>query len=167
MTENDLSLAAERSPRQSGFTLLEILIAIALLAAVAGLLITNLDRILGSGNEEVARIYVNETLETPLMTYRVHMGGYPTTEQGLEALRSKPSEDATNWKGPYVKKLPNDPWGNPYQYRYPGEKNPGSYDVWSLGPDGKESEDDIGNWEKGADGEDGAPGMETTDFGGN
>ncbi len=144
-----------RRNRPSGFTLLEILIAIALLAAIAALLITNLDRILGGGNKEVARIFVNETMETPLMTYRVHMGGYPTTEQGLIVLINKPSDEASNWQGPYLKKneLPKDPWGNAYQYRSPGEKNAGSYDLWSWGPDGKESEDDITNWGTGGSGD--------------
>ena len=132
--------------RRKGFTLLEVLIAIALLVAIVALLITNLDRILGGGNKEVARIFVNETLETPLMTYRVHMGSYPTTELGLKALMIRPSDEAVNWQGPYIKQLSKDPWGNEYQYRFPGEKNTESYDLWSWGPDGQESADDIGNW---------------------
>jgi general secretion pathway protein G len=131
---------------QAGFTLLEVLIAIALLAAIAGLLVSNLDRILGGGREEVARLFVEETLETPLTAYRVNMGRYPTTEDGLEALLKKPSDEAVNWRGPYVKKINPDPWGTPYQYRYPGEHNESGFDLWSLGPDGVESEDDIGNW---------------------
>lgn len=133
---------------QAGFTLLEILIAIALLAAIAGLLVTNLDRILGGGREEVARLFVEETLETPLVAYRVNIGRYPTTEEGLEALVTKPSEEATRWRGPYIKKLNPDPWGNDYQYRSPAEKSNGGYDLWSYGPDGIESDDDIGNWNK-------------------
>jgi len=149
-------LTHRRQPnsRQKAFTLLEVLIAIALLAAIAALLITNLDKILGGGNREVARIFVNETMETPLMTYRVHMGNYPTTEEGLQALVTRPSDEATNWQGPYIKKLPKDPWGKDYQYAFPGEKNSGSYDIWSYGPDGTESADDIGNWTKSADGDD-------------
>lgn len=133
---------------QAGFTLLEILIAIALLAAIAGLLVTNLDRILGGGREEVARLFVEETLETPLVAYRVNMGHYPTTEEGLKALVEKPSDEAVNWRGPYVKKMNPDPWGTPYQYKYPGEHSNSGYDLWSFGPDGQESDDDIGNWEK-------------------
>ena len=137
---------------RTGFTLLEILIAIALLAAIAGLLIANLDRILGGGKKEVARIFVNETLETPLLSYRVNMGNYPTTEQGLEALIKAPAENAANWEGPYLKKkIPQDPWGNPYQYKSPGDKNKDTYDLWSFGPDGTESEDDITNWEVSGD----------------
>jgi general secretion pathway protein G len=146
---------AQRMKR--GFTLLEVLIAIALLAAIAALLITNLDSILGGGNREVARIYVNETMEVPLMTYRVHMGSYPTTEEGLEALLRRPSEEATNWQGPYVRQLPKDPWGSEYQYRYPGEINTDSYDLWSLGPDRRDSDQNIGNWPEGADDEDRVP----------
>jgi general secretion pathway protein G len=136
---------------EAGFTLLEILIAIALLAAIAGLLVTNLDRILGGGKEEVARLFVEETLETPLMAYRVNVGQYPSTEEGLQALVKKPSEETANWRGPYIKKLNPDPWGNAYQYKFPGEKSPGSYDIWSFGPDGVESDDDIGNWEAGSE----------------
>jgi len=84
------------------------------------------------------------------MTYRVHTGRYPSTEEGLNALLSPPSDEATNWKGPYVKKLPNDPWGTPYQYKYPGTRNSATYDIWSYGPDGKEGADDIGNWSAGS-----------------
>ncbi|MDF7799159.1 type II secretion system major pseudopilin GspG [Pontiellaceae bacterium B1224] len=135
---------------QAGFTLLEVLIAIALLAAIAGLLVSNLDRILGGGREQVAQLFVEETLETPLTAYRVNMGRYPTTEEGLDALLNKPSDEAVNWRGPYVKKLNPDPWGSQYQYRYPGEHNEATYDLWSLGPDGVESEDDIGNWAVGS-----------------
>ncbi|VGO14266.1 Type II secretion system protein G [Pontiella desulfatans] len=147
MTEQE---RLEKRKAQAGFTLLEILIAIALLAAIAGLLVTNLDRILGGGREQVARLFVEETLETPLTAYRVNMGRYPSTEEGLEALVKKPSDEAVNWRGPYVKKLNPDPWGTPYQYAYPGERNASGFDLWSLGPDGIESEDDIGNWVAGS-----------------
>lgn len=136
----------QRKNKRSAFTLLEILIAIALLAAIAALLINNLDRVLGGGRTEVARIFVNETMENPLMNFRIHMGRYPTTEEGLQALLTRPSEEAENWQGPYIRRLPNDPWGNPYQYRFPGERNPDGFDLWSWGPDGRDSDANIGNW---------------------
>jgi general secretion pathway protein G len=142
-----LPISAHHINRKSAFTLLEVLIALALLAAIAALLIGNLDRVLGGGRTEVARIYVNETLETPLMNFRIHMGRYPTTEEGLQALLTRPSDEATNWQGPYVRRLPNDPWGNAYQYRFPGERNPERFDLWSFGPDGVDSDRNIGNWE--------------------
>lgn len=136
----------QRKNKRSAFTLLEILIAIALLAAIAALLIGDLDRVLGGGRTGVARIFVNETMENPLMNFRIHMGRYPTTEEGLQALLTRPSEEAENWQGPYIRRLPNDPWGNPYQYRFPGERNPDGFDLWSWGPDGRDSDANIGNW---------------------
>ena len=85
-----------------------------------------------------------------LAMYDATIGSYPTTAQGLEALRSVPADlsDKTKWEGPYLEKLEVDPWGNPIRYVCPGVHNPDSYDVWSCGPDGKNAtEDDIGNWE--------------------
>lgn len=136
-----------RTRRSAGFSLLEILIVLALIGMLAALVISNLDKILGSGQEEVARVFVNESMVSPLMSYRINVGRYPTTEEGLDALLNKPGEGADNWKGPYVKSLPEDPWGQPYQYRFPGEKNPDSYDLWSFGPDGVDSDQNIGNWQ--------------------
>jgi general secretion pathway protein G len=132
---------------KSGFSLLEIVIAIALLVLISGVVITNLDSVFGAGQENTARLFVKETIRTPLTTYRSDTGSFPTTEQGLEALVKAP-EGVSNWKGPYLRdsSVPKDPWGRPYQYRYPGEKNPLSYDVWSLGPDGQDNETNIGNW---------------------
>lgn len=130
----------------AGFSLLEILIVLALIGMLAFLVVTNMDRILGSGQEEVARVFVTDTMVTPLMSYRLNVGRYPTTEEGLQALLRRPSEDVANWQGPYVKSLPKDPWGQDYQYRFPGEKNPDGYDIWSFGPDGVDSDRNIGNW---------------------
>lgn len=98
-----------------------------------------------------AKMFVNSTLEAPLMSYRSHLGDYPSTEEGLRALVSAPDGKSDRWRGPYVRsmngKLPSDPWGEPYQYRYPGFKNPESYDLFSKGPDRKaNTADDIGNW---------------------
>lgn len=131
--------------RQAGFSLIEILIVLALIAAIIGLLVTNLDKILGGSKEKVAKAFI-ENLETPLMAYRLDIGTYPSTDEGLQALRSAPAGKEKRWKGPYLKKLPEDPWNNQYQYRFPGVKNPDSYDVWSFGPTGVANEKEIGNW---------------------
>jgi general secretion pathway protein G len=84
-----------------------------------------------------------------LDSYRLDNGVYPTTEQGLEALRTKPVREPVpiNWRGPYLRKsVPVDPWGRPYLYRSPGERNPSGYDLSSLGRDGK-----VGGTEEDAD----------------
>ena len=86
-------------------------------------------------------------LEAALDIFEVDNGRYPTAEEGLKALIEAPA-DAKNWHGPYVKKLPDDPWGHPYVYRYPGTHNKHGFDLSSLGEDGKEgTADDVTNWE--------------------
>lgn len=138
-----------RLPRSSraGFTLVEMLIVFALIATIGGLAIGALGGMFGQAEEDAAKQFVNNSLEAPLLQFKIHMGSYPTTEQGIPALLAAPSDRASRWRGPYIRKMPEDPWGNPYQYRFPGTHNPGSYDLWSNGPDGVESSDDIGNWE--------------------
>ena len=93
-------------------------------------------------------------IESALEFYRLDNGRYPTTQQGLEALRTEPSIEplASNWRGPYLRRaVPEDPWGRPYLYRSPGEENPGAFDLFTLGMDGEpggEGEDaDINNWD--------------------
>lgn len=144
------SLISKRQlQRKSGFSLIEILIVIALIAVLATVAIGNLGGIFGSQQEKVASLFVKQTLDTALVPYRIDVGNYPTTEQGLAALMKAPAGKETKWKGAYLKELPLDPWDNPYQYRYPGTKNINGargYDAWSWGPDGTESADDIGNW---------------------
>ena len=85
------------------------------------------------------------SLSTALELYRIDTGYYPTTQQGLMVLKEKPASesDSANWKGPYIIKVPADPWGNPYIYTSPGTRNKGSFDLTSYGPDGIESKDDI------------------------
>lgn len=130
LSAHGLALRARR-----GFTILEILIVIALIAALAGASIVALDKLFGQGQEQVAEIFVNQSIDPALMAYRLKNNRYPKTDEGLAAVREFLDED------------PVDPWGNPYQYRFPGTRNAEKYDVWSLGPDGVESDDDIGNWE--------------------
>ncbi len=141
---NTQSLVLKKG-RQAAFSLIEILVVLALIAGIIGLLVTNLNKILGGSKEKVAKAFI-ENLETPLMAYRLDIGTYPSTDEGLKALRSAPAGKEKRWKGPYLKKLPEDPWNNPYQYRFPGTKNPDSYDVWSFGPTGVANENEIGNW---------------------
>jgi general secretion pathway protein G len=135
--------------RKRGFSLIEILIVIALIAVIATLAIGNIGKIFGGQQEKVASIFVNQTVKLGFTAYKIDVGSYPSTEEGIGALAKAPAGKETRWKGPYIDKLPADPWGNPYQYRFPGSKNINSssgYDIWSLGEDGTESADDIGNW---------------------
>ena len=90
------------------------------------------------------------TLETSLVRYKTRARAFPTTEQGLDALVNQPKSAPVpdNWKQVLKPKGIIDPWKRPYKYVYPGKFNPDSYDIYSMGPDGKEgTEDDIGNWE--------------------
>lgn len=145
-----LTTAARRTLRQ-GFTLLEILIAVAIVGMLVGIAVTNIDKILGQSQEGVAKLFVNESLKASLVRYRIDLGDYPTTEEGLKALITAPEGKQDRWRGPYVEAkggaLPLDPWGAAYLYRYPGVKNTESYDLFSVGRDkAPDTADDIGNW---------------------
>jgi general secretion pathway protein G len=132
--------------RKRGFTLMEILLVMALLGGLVVLGLTQVGSILQGGQEDTVRIFVNDTMKASLFRYRIDNGRYPNTEEGLQALMAAPG-GATNWKGPYMESLPADPWGSQYQYRSPGQKNTDRYDLFSFGGDGVESADDIGNWQ--------------------
>ena len=136
--------------RQAGFTLIEIMVVVIIMGILAILIVPNIIGRVDDSRITKAKVDIT-TLETTLDFYRIDNGVYPTTEQGLQALQTKPTVNPTpmNWKGPYQKKLPNDPWGEPYQYRNPGTHN-SSIDIYSFGPKGKNAEDEsglIGNWE--------------------
>jgi general secretion pathway protein G len=145
----DRATPTRQSRAASGFTLTEILIAIALIVTIVAVAVANLGQIFTGGQIDVARTFVKESIDTPLMSYRMATGSYPTTEQGLRALIVAPA-DVPNWRGPYLQTpdVPLDPWSRPYQYQYPGTHNgTQKYDVWSVGPDGQNgTDDDIGNW---------------------
>ncbi|HET7535668.1 MAG TPA: type II secretion system major pseudopilin GspG [Candidatus Didemnitutus sp.] len=134
-----------------GFTLLEILVTLAIIGLLAGLAISNSDKIFGQSQETVARVFVRDSLRTALVRYKIDLGDYPSTAEGIAALITAPANKADQWHGPYIEtpggRAPTDPWGEPYRYRYPGTKNKGSYDLYSVGPDKAEgTDDDIGNW---------------------
>src|SRR5256884_4855591 len=122
-----------------GFTLIEILVVIIVLGLLAALVGP---RILGRVSEAksaTARTQI-ELLGLALDNYRLDSGAYPTTEQGLDALQTKPTREpvSLNWRGPYLKKaVPLDPWGRPYIYKSPREDNPSRYDLYTLGPRGQ------------------------------
>ncbi|HXG62035.1 MAG TPA: type II secretion system major pseudopilin GspG [Planctomycetota bacterium] len=135
-----------RRPR-GGFTLIELLLVVVIIGILAAIVVPKL-----AGRSEDARIAAAKadlkTLAGALDRYEVDSGRFPTTEQGLAALLVKPSSapEPKSWKGPYIdgRELPKDPWGNPYLYRFPGERNTQGYDLYSAGPDGQPgTEDDI------------------------
>lgn len=135
--------------KQSGFTLLEVMVVVVILGVLASFVVPNL-----LGNKEKAdqqkAITDIVALENALDMYKLDNSVYPTTDQGLDALVSKPSSpEPRNYRdGGYIKRLPNDPWGNAYQYLSPGDN--GTIDIFTLGADGQEGGEgiaaDIGNW---------------------
>ena len=134
-------------------TLLEIIVMVGILALLATLLITKTEGIFGNSQQTIARIFVRDSLKTSLERYRMDLGSFPSTGEGLAVLMAAPATAAGtgNWRGPYADtpggKPPLDPWGEPYQYRSPGTHNKTGYDLFSKGPDKTEgTEDDIGNW---------------------
>ena len=138
---------------ESGLTLIEILVVIIVLGLLAGLVAPQIIGRVSEARSATARTQI-ELLSVALDNYRLDNGRYPTTQQGLEALRTKPTDEPEprNWRGPYLRKdVPNDPWDRPYLYRSPGTENPQGYDLLTLGADGVpggEAEDaDITSWE--------------------
>ena len=143
-----------RRARQRGFTLIELLVVIVILGLLAGIVAPQVLGRISEAKSETARTQV-EMLSVALDTYRLDNGSYPTSEQGLEALRAAPTRDPVprNWRGPYLRKdVPLDPWERPYVYKSPGEQNKTGFDLLSLGRDGQpggEGEDaDILSWKR-------------------
>ena len=136
--------------RARGFTLIEIMVVMVILGILGAVVVPSLLDKPGQARQNAVRLDLR-TIESALARYKLENYDYPSTQQGLEALVSKPSgsPEARNWAGPYVAKVPTDPWQRPYQYLSPGVK--GEVDVFSYGRDGRpggEGEDaDIGNWD--------------------
>lgn len=142
-----------RDTRRRAFTLLELIVVITVIAILAGVAAPALFRNVGDARVAAAKADLS-TLATALETYAMTNGRYPLTSQGLSALVTKPSQSPLpiDWRGPYLRgALPKDPWGVDYIYRAPGTDHPESYDLLSLGRDGKKGgtgEDaDIAAWE--------------------
>jgi general secretion pathway protein G len=135
--------------RQSirAFTLVEILVVVAIIGLLAGLLLNNAGNAFGGAQVSIAGSMVKDTYRTSFVRYKIDLGDYPSTGDGLGALLAAPANAGDRWRGPYADKVQPDPWGEPYQYRYPGTHNKGGYDLYSKGPDKTEgTADDIGNW---------------------
>jgi general secretion pathway protein G len=138
-----------------GFTLLELLVVIAIIATLAAVVAPSLFRNVGDAKAGAAKSQL-ELLGLALNSYRLDNDGFPTTGQGLDALRTPPTADADgdaprNWRGPYMSRvLPDDPWGRPYVYVSPGVTNPESYDLYTLGrdglPGGRDEDADVTSW---------------------
>lgn len=137
-----------RKHRQRGFTLLELLVVLVILGLLASLVGPQVLKHLGTSKTKTAALQIEE-LSAALDLYRLEVGRYPTTNEGLDALIEKPSS-APNWNGPYLKKkvVRKDPWGFDYVYNYPGQH--GEFDLYSLGADNKDGGDgenqDVNSW---------------------
>lgn len=135
----------KRLAKRSGFTLVEMLLVLVILATLAAIVVPKF-----AGRTEQARITAAQTqinsFELVLDTYEVDNGFYPKGSDGLQDLVEQPS-NAQNWRGPYMEEIPLDPWGNEYVYECPGKHNTSSFDIVSMGPDGRSGgDDDIANW---------------------
>jgi general secretion pathway protein G len=134
-----------RTIQRQGFTLVELLLVLVILAVLAAMIIPKFTK-----RSEQARIAAATSdianLGTALDAFEIDIGRYPTSDEGLKALFEQPS-NAKDWKGYLKKPVGNDPWGHAYVYRAPGSHNATSYDLYSYGPDGNEGGgDDIDNW---------------------
>jgi general secretion pathway protein G len=133
---------------EAGFTLIELLVVMVIMVLLASLVAPRVIGYLGSSRTKAAKIQI-ESLSTSLELFKLDTGRYPNAREGLVALVQQPS-DARAWSGPYLKvdRVPLDPWGQPYHYRYPGQR--AAFDIYSLGADnreGGEGEDqDVASW---------------------
>lgn len=140
---------AHARSKVGGFTLLELLVVLAILGLIAGLIGPQVMKHLGGAKTKTARLQIEE-LSVALDMYSLETGSYPSSQEGLAALIERPRE-LPGWNGPYLKKkrVPQDPWNRDYLYRSPGQH--GDYDLYSYGADGKQGgqkqDADINNWE--------------------
>lgn len=146
LTRNSKPQTRNHQGRRSGFTLIELLLVLVILGVLAAIVVPKF-----AGRTEQARVTAAQsqiaTFGTALDAFEVDNGYYPKGKNGLSDLFQQP-RDAKNWRGPYLKNdIPKDPWGNDYVYECPGKNNPTSYDILSMGPDGRAGgDDDIANW---------------------
>ncbi|MBP9854351.1 MAG: type II secretion system major pseudopilin GspG [Candidatus Omnitrophica bacterium] len=140
---NKISLAS-----QQAFTFVEIMIVVIIIAALSAMVVPRLAGRSERAKTSLAKADIETNLATALKMYELDNGFFPSSAQGLNALREKPSgsPEPRNWNGPYVEKEPLDPWGGEYEYTSPGKNNT-DYDLYSRGKDLESNDDDIKNWE--------------------
>ena len=138
-----------RQKRPAGFTLLEIMVVVIIIGVLAATIIPQFMGTTHDAKVSAAKADVSQ-LENALERFNLHMDRYPTMDEGLKVLVEAPAGEDKKWRGPYIKLLRHDPWGNPYQYRAPGMHHNTTFDVWSRGADGQDGGEgpnaDIGNW---------------------
>jgi general secretion pathway protein G len=143
------SMQTRRHRRHGGFTLMELLVVLAILGLLVSLVGPQVLNQLGGAKTKTTKIQIRD-LEQALEMYKLDVGRFPSTSEGLDALVSKPG-NATGWNGPYLKggKVPNDPWNREYHYKYPGER--AELDLFSYGQNGSPGGDgedaDVNNWD--------------------
>jgi general secretion pathway protein G len=148
-TQTDIHNRNIRGAR-GGFTLVELLLVLVILGILAAIVLPRFSGTTERGRVTAAQTQIS-TFKTALDAYEVDMGYYPKGKAGLMDLIAQP-RNAANWHGPYLQSdaIPKDPWGNDYVYECPGRHNPSSYDIMSMGADGRAgTEDDICNWTTG------------------
>ncbi len=132
--------------KKKGFTLVELMIVVIIIGVLVAMVTPRLAGRSESAKKKVSKADIEVNIPTALKLYELDNGAFPTTAEGLAALRSSPGS-AIDWQGPYVEKTPKDPWRREYQYKSPGEHRTYDYDLYSLGRDGVQSKDDINNWD--------------------
>ena len=147
---NEPTDQTHRRESEAGFSLVELMVVVFIMGLLATLIVVNVAPVGDQSRITKAEGDIS-TIELALEQYSLDMFTYPDAGNGLAALKSPPAgADATKYRpGGYIKRLRDDPWGNPYQYNRPAQRSGGQYDVFSSGPDGEPgNEDDIGNWDR-------------------
>lgn len=145
-----MSAGKNKFKHQQGFSLVEILLVVIIIGTLSAMILPRLTGRSDQARKAAAKADVEINIATALKLYELDNGFFPSTEQGLEALLSKPTIPPVpqNWNGPYLEKKPVDPWGRPYLYESPGTHRPHDYDLASAGKNNKPdaTDDDIANW---------------------
>ena len=138
-----------RQVRRGGLTLIEVLAVLTILVVIGSLVVVNVVRAQRNAYQKAAKTQI-QAFKVPLQAYQLDVNEFPSTAEGLEALRTAPSglSGSKKWSGPYlVEGVPDDPWDRPYRYEYPSRHGSDLPDIWSLGDDGVDgTEDDVVSW---------------------